>query len=103
MDAEQLSILRRLKTSVAGVLRLNIITAVLYISFTIIVAMWKHGVLEGNGILLIIQYVLVTIYLGSNPILYILLMSDLRREYGKLFFRCVRFSVTNDVARTTSI
>ena len=85
VDAEQLTILRRLKSSVADVLRLNIATAILYIALTITHIMWKTGYFVGNHIIAVIQYTLFFIYLVSNPIIYILFMGDLRKVYLKLF------------------
>ena len=81
---EHLTILRRLKASVEGVVRLNITSVMLYISDSILRVVYRHGVLGGNPKVLIAYRVISVIYLLTNPFLYIFLIVNLRTEYRRV-------------------
>ena len=55
VDAERLSVLRRLKKSIHGVLRLNIATAVLIFIGSMLAIMWQYGGLRGDNTVLCMQ------------------------------------------------
>ena len=85
VEAEQLHLLRRLQDSVLGVLRLNITTAVVVFSTTVLTAMWKYGALKGDPLVLRVFGLSYVFHQVSNPFLYVLVTSSLRKEYRKFF------------------
>ena len=87
VEAEQLHLLRRLQDSVSGILRLNITTAVVVFLTTVLTAIWKYGALKGDPWVLRVFGLSYVFHQISNPILYVLVTSSLRKEYKKIFCR----------------
>ena len=84
VQAEQLNILKRLRRSVVDVMRLNCTTAFAVITVTILGAIWRYSSLEGNNVVTQILRAVCLFYLCSNPIIYIIVTSALRKEYSRI-------------------
>ena len=85
LEEEQLGLLRSLKESVIGVLRLNVTTAVLCVFSSILEVVWLYGYLKDDHVVYLLIKTVYGTYLFSNPFLYIITMSQLRKEYVKIF------------------
>ena len=85
VEEEKLHILQRLRKSVVGMWRLNMTTALTVFFVSLFSAMWKYGALKGNPVVFQLRNIAYLFYLTSNPILYVLVSCDLRKEYRKLF------------------
>ena len=75
---------QRIKSSVSDVIRLNVITAIIVIIVNATAAMYRYGTLKGNPDLFEVMVVANSLYLISNPIIYISVIKDLRNEYRKI-------------------
>ena len=82
---KQLHILWRLQRSMIGLWRLNVTTAVIVFCVTVLSAIWKYGVLKGNPVVWVLLRTVFLFYLVSNPIIYVLVTNDLRKEYKAIF------------------
>ena len=82
VQAEQLNILKLLRRSVVDVMRLNCTTAFLIITVTILGAIQRYG--TWSHVMSKLLRWMYLFYLGSNPIIYIMVTSGLRKEYRKI-------------------
>ena len=106
VQAEQLNILKRLRRSVVDVMRLNCTTALIIILGVILGAINRYSSLEGNYDLLTILRVMYLFYLSSNPIIYIVVTSGLRKEYKRMlrrFCSCCGWSSNRVHPRTINV
>ena len=86
VQKEQLHLLQRIRESVVGVWRLNMATAVVVFVTTILSAIWKYGKLKGDPLVLRMFGLAYVVHLFSNPVHYIVFISNLRNEYRKIIF-----------------
>ena len=62
-------------------------TAVVVFFATILTSLWNYGPLKGNRVVLRVFGLTSALHLFTNPLLYVVLMTGLRREYKRLFCR----------------
>ena len=106
VQAEQLNILKRLQRSVVDVMRLNCTTALIIVLGVILGAINRYSSLEGNYDLLNMLRVMYLFYLSSNPIIYIVVTSGLRKEYKRMlrrFCSCCGWSSNRVHPRTINV
>ena len=82
VEREKLNVLQNLRMAVLDVIKLNLITATLIIICNIFIVFYfvPHYELIGH-----VSILIGGIYLCSNPIVYILSMTELKQKYKKLF------------------
>ena len=76
--------LGHIKSSMVDIIRLNVTTALVVVAETSTAAMWHYGVLKDNPVLFYASVVANAVYLISNPIIYILVIKNLRIEYKRI-------------------
>ena len=82
VEAEKLNLLESLKGSIHDVMRLNVLT-VIFIFLTVIFALLTLSFDE--EIFIKLRNITISLYIVSNPIVYISVLSELRAEIKKLF------------------
>ena len=85
--SEKLNILSKLKESMKDVMKLNIITVILVISSNI-VKLYSNYFAPTKQYVTILKIIIFSIYIISNPFLYAVIMTELRRQYIILFSKC---------------
>lgn len=94
---EKLSVLQSLKTSIMDVMKLNIVTAVLIIVYHSTSAISKYFFKQENFLSNSVAAVFGMLYLISNPIVYVLNMSELKQEYKKTYYSWKKGHIWNMV------
>ena len=83
IEAEKLNLLKSIKGSVHDVMRLNILTVI----FILLIAIFSLLALSlDEEILIRMKGLSLLLYIVSNPIIYISVLSELRGEIKKIFF-----------------
>ena len=77
--------LKRIKLSLSDVIRLNVISAIIVIIVNTTPAIYRYNVLHRNPVLYEIMVVANSLYLISNPIIYISVVKKKRKEYRQIF------------------
>ena len=104
IEDARLSVLRNLATAVLEVIKLNFVTAILVVLSNIIDVITFYYFQMQNLPFVIISIVTKTLYILSNPIVYMLTMTDLKRQYCKMIhFRSVRPVNFTNASRQSSI
>jgi hypothetical protein len=85
IESERLSTLQNLSASVLEIIKLNFMTAVLVIFGNILGVVFNYYLDEPkNFAMLVVLHVVRILYVLSNPIVYMLTMTDLRKRYSKI-------------------
>ena len=81
IESEENTILCKLKQSMKDVLKLNIVTVILVLPCNA-VKIYSDYVVPTNRLVTLIKIGIFAIYTFSNPVIYALIMTDLRKEYA---------------------
>ena len=92
-NGEPANHVKRIKSSMADVIRLNIITAFTVLLLTSTSAMFYYGTWSGSPVVRELMIDTNGFYLISNPIIYILVIKNLRKEYRRIL-RCRKARVS---------
>lgn len=84
IEDERLGMLQNLKLAVLDVIRLNFVTAFLVFVGNIVDMFDKYYCKRRNTPLVIISIIFRASYMITNPIVYILAMTELKEQYGKV-------------------
>lgn len=85
IEAEKLGILQSLKAIIIDLMKLNIITATFVICAEVFRVLLNYYFNRQNPIITIIKYICNIIYVITNPLVYILSMTELKKQYKKMF------------------
>ena len=94
VEQERLTMLQKLSASIVDIIKLNFVTAALLILSEVIRSLLVFNVLKKAGHLVTLLGLLKLLYFVSNPVVYILSMGGLKREYRGVIHQ---FLLTNRV------
>jgi len=83
--AERLGILQNLAKSVVDIIKLNVLTAFLVILIQVLKVVNYYWLDEREHVIFIILTLARAMYIMSNPVIYMLTMTELREQYKRIF------------------